>query len=563
MSASVKSTSVADFLKTQKTKILFVGVFVIIGCLFLFVTHAATPTASTEPENGTLNGATAVTDTNASGGKAIKFSSTSGIPTQTTSYLPINLPTQAWLKKGITSKSYDKLVFAHYFTAYPLRIANVAYANDWYAQRYVYPYPGGADPTTAAAYGGLLREAPLPQAVGASSWQLDDMKTEVTRATEAGLDGFTLDMLSFSTTSNHYARMKLLLQAAQAVDPNFKIMLMPDGSGINKNSVTYQTVADTIASLATNATYKNGLFWLPDGRLVVSPFGPELEANATTYWQNFISYMKSTYGITVAFVPCFVNYGNNVAAFSSMSYGLSEWGGRSPKVSNNIATNGNDAHARGKIWMQPVSYQDERADQNSYAEAQNGDNYRITWASANSSDADWVQIPTWNDYSEQADIAPSTHHGWNLLDITSYYLTQFKNGGTATPIVRDIAYVNFRTQQANATVTGQTKTQVIRSDSNAPRDLIEVDTFLTAPATVTLKVGSTTNTYTAPAGVSYQTYPIAAGAVSVTVVRNGTTVATITPPNSDYNITIGSVTIQDEHYRYLGSVSSRNDSSGY
>lgn len=562
--SGIRQSSTWERIKKYQTQVMFIAVFVVVGSVFLFVSHAANSTVSSEAETATQSGTTVVSDANASGGKAVKFgakTSTGGIPTQVTAHLPINLPTQTWLKQGITSKSNKKLVFAHYFTAYPLRIANVDYASDWYARRYIYPYLGGADPTTAAAYGGLLREGPLPQPVGASTWQLDDMKTEVKRATDAGLDGFTMDMLSFDSASNHYTRMKLILQAAQAVDPNFKIMLMPDGSGIAKNATTYQQVGDAIAGLATNATYKGGLFWLPDGRLVVSPFGPEKES--VTYWQNFITYMKNTHGITVAFVPCFINYGDNVAAFAPMSYGLSEWGGRSPKVSSAIANNGVDAHNRGKIWMQPVSYQDERPNQSSYAEAQNGDNYRITWASANSSNAEWVQIPTWNDYSEQADIAPSTHHGWSLLDLTSFYLTQFKNNGTAAPIVRDVAYVNYRTQQAKASVTGQTKVQAIRPDSNAPRDLIEVDTFLTAAATVTLKVGTTTNTYTAPAGISFQTYPIAAGAVSVTIVRNGATVASITPPNAKYNITIGSVTIQDEHYRYLSSVSSRNDSSGY
>lgn len=553
----IRQSSKWERLLKYQTQIAFVAVFVVVGSLFLFVTNAANSTVSSETETATLSGASVVSDTNASGGKAVKFGSASSTPTQTTTHLPINLPTQAWLKQGITSKTNKKLVFAHYFTAYPLRIANVDYASDWYARRYVYPYPGGADPTTATAYGGLLREAPLPQPVGTASWQLDDMKTEVKRATDAGLDGFTMDMLSFNTTSNHYARMKLILQAAQAVDPNFKIMLMPDGSGIFQNSTTYQTVGDAIGALAKDPALKNGLFWLPDGRLVVSPFGPEKES--VTYWTDFIAYMKNTHGITVAFVPCFINYGNNVAAYAPISYGLSEWGGRSPKVSTAIANNGVDAHNRGKIWMQPVSYQDERPNQSSFAEALNGDNYRITWASAISSNAEWVQIPTWNDYSEEADIAPSTHHGWSLLDLTSYYLTKYK-GGQDPPIVRDIAYVSHRIQKTSATVTGQTKTMALRTDSTAARDSIEVVTFLTTPATVTVKIGATTNSYTAPAGASQQVYPLAAGTVSVTIVRSGTTVATI---NSPYTITTGSVAIQDLHYYYVSSVSSRNPPASY
>lgn len=551
MGVSVNSRTLSNFYTTQKTKILFVGVFVVIGSVFLFVTHAATPTVSNEVENGTLNGATVVSDTNASGGKAVKFgASSSAIPTQTTTQLPINLPTQAWLKKGITSKTNDKLVFAHYFTQFTLSESN---GSDYYANNYLPPNgEGGAH----VAYGGYLRERPLP--VGyttTSTYLVDDMKTEVTRATTAGLDGFAVDILSTDTTGYHWDRIRALIQAVKAVDPNFKLMLMPDSYSFSKKATppTAAQVAQALSTVASDST----MFKLPDGRLVVSVFDPE--AQGAAYWQSVIAAMKNTYGITVAFVPCFNNYGANVAAFASFSYGLSEWGGRSPKVSNNIADNGVDAHNRGKIWMQPVSYQDERPSQASYAEAQNGDNYRITWASAMSSDADWVQIPTWNDYSEEAEIAPSTHHGYSLLDLTSYYLTKFKMGQDP-PIVRDIAYVSHRIQKAGASVTNETKPMVLRNDSSAARDYVEIATFLTGSATVTVKIGSNTYTYTAPAGASQQTYPLAAGNVSVNVSRGGTTVATV---NSPYAISTGSVAYQDLHYYYISSVASRNPPAGY
>lgn len=555
------------FLIQQRTKIIFVAVFAIVGSAVLFVTHAANSTASTEPENGALNGVASIIDASASGGKAIKFGNGSSIPTTATAYLPIDLPAQSWLKQGMTSGTYKKLVFAHYFTQFPISEDNKAAASDYYTVNYLAPNgEGGAH----AAYGGFLRERPLPRAVDASSaWQLDDMKTEVTRATQAGLDGFTMDMLSINTSTNHWTNMMNLITAAQAVDSNFKIMLMPDASSLKTQ--TYSALGDAIASIANDSTKKNGLFYVNDNgtkRLVISPFGPEIEGAA--YWQSFVTYMQNTKGIPVAFVPCFIGgTTTNGPQFASFSYGESEWGARSPQSSAGAASTGITVHTyknmdgNQMLWMAPVSYQDERPNQSKYAEAQNGNNFRSTWAAANSSNADWIQIPTWNDYSEGAEIAPSSHHGWSLLDLTSYYLSQFKNAGTTMPIVRDVAYVNYRIQQATASVTNETSPMIVRTDSNAPRDDIEVDTFLTGSATVTLKMGSTTDTYTAPAGASFQVYPITAGAVSVTIARSGTIVATITSPNTKYDITIGSVAIQDEHYHYLSSVSSRNDSSGY
>jgi lysophospholipase L1-like esterase len=53
--------------------ILVVAVCGGVGVYFLLTSHAATPTANIQPENGTLSTAIAVNDTTASGGKAVKF----------------------------------------------------------------------------------------------------------------------------------------------------------------------------------------------------------------------------------------------------------------------------------------------------------------------------------------------------------------------------------------------------------------------------------------------------------------------------------------------------------
>jgi hypothetical protein len=58
----------------QKSRIVFsVVAFALVGTILLISSHAATPAASIEPENGTLNVATIVNDANASGTKAVKF----------------------------------------------------------------------------------------------------------------------------------------------------------------------------------------------------------------------------------------------------------------------------------------------------------------------------------------------------------------------------------------------------------------------------------------------------------------------------------------------------------
>jgi hypothetical protein len=478
-------------------KYIFGGVvivaFAIVGLAMLFGGHAATPLAFDMPSQGTL-------------------------------------------------KNSSKKVFAHYFTPYPISLDNGAGNSDYYARNYLAASGEGGK---HASYGGLLRERPLPRATDPSSqWQLNDMKTEVTRATQAGLDGFTVDMLGLSGA--HWDRLNLLLQASKQVDPNFKIMLMPDSNAGSING-SPQNLAKSIAQL--NSSYGSSLYKLNDGRLVVSPF--YAEKLGVNWWTQFISTMQNTYNIKVAFVPCFLNYGSNAAAFNSISYGFSNWGNRNPAMNQNLAANIADAHNRGKVWMQPVSVQDERPNQGIYDEANNTENLRLTWSAAINNGADWVQVPTWNDYSEGAEITPSTNIGWSPLDITSYYLTRFKTGSWPK-ITQDVAYVSHRVQFASAKpTTAQSKLMNLRGGSSPARDAVEVLSYLSGAATVKVTVGNNVYTYAAPAGEFVKTYPLAVGTVKVEITRGNTT----TKVTSPFPV-VSNPVVQDMQYHFVST--SRN-----
>lgn len=92
------------------TMVVIVFAFGGLGSALLINSRAATPTASVEPENGTVSSAAGkVTDTTASNGQAIKFGSGgSGIPAQCNSggaYLWSNLATCGW--PDATNTGYD------------------------------------------------------------------------------------------------------------------------------------------------------------------------------------------------------------------------------------------------------------------------------------------------------------------------------------------------------------------------------------------------------------------------------------------------------------------------
>lgn len=199
-------------------------------------------------------------------------------------------------------------------------------------------------------------------------------------------------------------------------------------------------------------------------------------------------------------MPLFLDFGAHSDEFASISHGFSEWGSRSYVGQESSTRDVRRAHDMGKIWMQPVSVQDARPNQGIYDEAGNTATLRATWTRAIEDDADWVQLTTWNDYSEGSQFAPSLHNGHAYLDLTSYYLTKFKTGSWPK-IVRDTLYLSARTQFADADPTGdQSLVMSIRKGSAPPRDKVEVLSFLTAAGSVRTTVGAAQGSYEAPGG---------------------------------------------------------------
>ncbi|MFF5447804.1 endo-1,3-alpha-glucanase family glycosylhydrolase [Streptomyces sp. NPDC012888] len=427
-----------------------------------------------------------------------------GAPTRPAGALPFDMPAPATLRAS------GKLVFAHYFTPYPLSLDNAPAAQDYYTRNYLHP---DGENGKHDAYGGLLRDRPLPVAPQPGDWQLANLKREVRTARDAGLDGFTLDLLSLS--GQNWERCKLLLEAARSVDPAFRIMLMPDMTSLKTDDPA--VLAGVLAELGRAPSAHR----LSDGRLVVSPF--KAEQQSADWWRKVLDTLRERHGIRTAFVPLFLDFGAHSAAFAPISHGFSEWGSRSYTGQESSARDVRRAHSLGKIWMQPVSVQDARPNQGVYDEAGNTATLRATWTRAIEDGADWVQLTTWNDYSEGTQFAPSVHNGHTYLDLSSYYLTRFKTGSWPR-IVRDTLYVTARTQFAGADPTGdQSLVMNLRRGSAPARDTVEVLSFLTAPATVRTTVGTARDSHRAPAGVHAELLPLRTGTGAAAVERNGRT----------------------------------------
>lgn len=443
--------------------------------------------------------------------------------------LPIDLPSIEHLQRA------TKKVFAHYFPTFPISKDNKPTDIDYYTREYLDPSGEGGKHT---AYGGYFRQRPLPVPVGdPQRWQVDNMKTEITRATAAGIDGFTIDILSLETPN--WQQVNLAVTAAEELNNGFKIVLMPDGHVLDTDPAE---LADALAGLALSPAVAR----LPDGRLIISPFDPE--ELGVAWWREFLRLMREVHGEGVAFIPCFLDYSKNVDEFNSISYGFSNWGARSPDGNQNAYKPMRDAHDRGKIWMQPVSAQDVRPHQEVFDEANNSENLRLTWEIAIREDADWVQLVTWNDYAEGTEFSPSTHTGWSLLDISSYYLAAFKLE-YPPQIVRDVIYISHRTQFINALPTEQTKLINLRDSSSPGRDRVEVLAFLSRPASIRLTTGERVQSFDAPAGVTVVTAELQIGIISAQLIRNNLTALSVDSPFPVQ----AAIAVQDLQYHFVNS----------
>ncbi|GGT72036.1 glycoside hydrolase family 71 protein [Streptomyces lateritius] len=423
--------------------------------------------------------------------------------------LPFDLPATAELRRS------PKLVFAHYFTPYPLSLDNEPAAQDYYSRNYLTP---DGEKGRHRAYGGLLRDRPLPTGPGTGNWELAHLRQEIRTARDAGLDGFTLDLLSLA--GRNWDRAELLMRAAQEEDPDFRIQLMPDMTSL---TTTPAALADSLAQLARHPSAHR----LPDGRLVVSPF--KAEEKEPAWWQRMMGDLETRHGIRTALVPLFLDFTPERERYAAISHGLSEWGARSANRQDGATADAATAHRLGKIWMQPVSVQDARPNQGIFDEAGNTETLRAAWEAAIGSGADWVQLTTWNDYSEGTHFAPSLHNGYAYLDLSSYYLTRFKTGAWPR-IVRDTLYLTSRVQFVDDTAptTLQPRVTEPRPGTATPRDTVEVLSFLTAPASVRTTTGGTESGYRAPAGVHARLLPLRTGHSSATVVRGGESTTTVT-----------------------------------
>ena len=425
------------------------------------------------------------------------------------SELPFHQPSLPVLRAS------PKKVFAHYFTQFPLSIDNLDPTRDYYSLQYLTPEGENGKHRLA---GGYLRDRPLPQLPRReSNWQALNYQAEVRRASAIGLDGFSGDILSFE--GEHWERVQQLLDAAQSVDPGFKILLMPDMEAAFQAHP--EKLAEAIHELAAHPSVCR---W-PDGRLVVAPFNAQRQTAA--WWKNWLEKLKEQ-GVDIAFLPLFQGWRTYAKDFAPISAGFSDWGWRTPKAQASWRDVPQQAHQFVPVWMAPVSPQDFRPYAFKFWEAGNSENFRVMWENAIAGGDVWVQLITWNDYSEHTEIAPSTGIQSAFYDLSAYYISQFKTG--RPPVLRrDALYYFYRKHSTTASPAKQTQQFApVASDRDPPRDEIELLALLTSPGRLEIEIGGQTKSLEAPGGLTSFCVPLNEGRPIFRLRRSGQPVITVT-----------------------------------
>ena len=161
------------------------------------------------------------------------------------------------------------------------------------------------------------------------------------------------------------------------------------------------------------------------------------------------------------------------------------------------------------------------------------------WEVAIKSDADWMEITTWNDLGEASYVGPVgspayvkglaarfgavlSHDGY--LDASRYYIDWFKTG-TPPTVTSDQIFYFYRLHPKN--LEGINKPGYKGTDNplgwKALEDAVYVTAILTAPAKLTIYTGGTSQSFDLPAGLRNVRLPFAPGLQRFVLQRDGKT----------------------------------------
>ena len=364
---------------------------------------------------------------------------------------------------------------------------------------------------------------------------VEGYKQEIALAQRHGIDGFVLDVGGWS--GNYITSTERIYEAAKQLNSGFLLVMAPEYSAGPYDANFYDMVKRF-------ANHPNQL--KHDGKVVFSGYG------GATMYGGALAKLRAE-GIAVClvpsvFLPRFV-YNPSPEAFraeitANALDGLMMF--NAEEVGTVLALNSSARRATqqlGKICAAGVIP--------AYNSANLGDfhglsGYLAMWQGAINDGADWVSIIIWNDYNEDSGLMPGHWPNGQLrylydrdesfLDATAYASAWFKSG-TQPAITQDKIVVTYRTRSKwlRKGWNGKKWTDVSLDDDpydqihDDVRDVVYVDTFLTAPASLTVHLGEKAKAqrFELPAGIGHVEVPMVPGVPRLTLERNKNVLADV------------------------------------
>ncbi len=374
---------------------------------------------------------------------------------------------------------------------------------------------------------------------------------QIRLAQQYGIDGFALNCGAWTNEPYYVERSKRMYEAAKRVTPDFKIFFSIDtASGLDP----LPAALDMMKRFADHPNQ-----FRHDGKPVLSAYscadlalkadkkvGRGLAEGQKSRWAETLSALKDA-GNESCFVPFFwtdnytlcPSYDGILNTFADAPYldGYFLFGIDAP-VWDLIQGNSNCRRASdklGKIYMATNSFAYNSANVRDFHGMRD---YSAIWEGFIKDNADWVEIVTWNDYTEDGHLSPAhagtkieterINHDESYLDVTAYYSAWFKSGRQPEIKQERIFYVyRERSKWLDKVFDSKTQAWVLSPDQihDDVEDKIYSSTFLKEPAELTIQTGKDKKSFQLKAGVSHVEIPFQPGVPHFTLKRQGKVIA--------------------------------------
>ena len=360
---------------------------------------------------------------------------------------------------------------------------------------------------------------------------------EIELAQRHGIDGFLLDVGTWNASPNYVTSSELLYEAAKRLNSGFKLAMAPEYS--------VQPFGDEVADMVKKfKDHPNQL--RHDGKIVLSGYGAanlfpqvleKLKADGVD-----VFLMPSTFLPRFLYNPSQESFLDEFAANPCLD-GLMMF--NAGTLGNNIAANVASLRAArrlGKLHAAGVTPAYNSANLQDYRGLSG---YLAMWQGAINDGSDWISLVIWNDFNEDSALMPmrwpagSERYQYSrdesFLHATAYASAWFKSGRRPA-IAQDRMFVTYRNRSKwERRVWNGSKWEDIslmhpgRFDQihDDVEDLVYVDSFLTAPATLSVRLGGKNHRFDLPEGVGHAEIPMAPGVPRLTLARGSAVLAEV------------------------------------